>query len=290
MKKLLKDLSSFIKSQEKLIMQANKIDVDSKGDKVSVSEIINALNIDEDFVYYGKHKSKYKNDNYMITNVYDSYGTIGIDCENNLVYPIIRAVAMCIFTHNKAIINIDEGKNYATINMIVILINKFMGAAKMGECVSINQEPSIKFYMNSSKIDKIIIISSYDYYCYNVRHCTVPCSFYDMSEPTAIITDESYSKFVESLDSEIEVLTTIDLKSKHRITRIKDLTEGINYINEKNAKNKVILFSSNQDEAIKFMNFCKASLVFVNVASSNISMPNFNQMDFLFIKSMVSPN
>ena len=34
MKKLLKDLSEFIKSQEKLIMQANKIDVDSKGDTV----------------------------------------------------------------------------------------------------------------------------------------------------------------------------------------------------------------------------------------------------------------
>ena len=289
MDKIINDLCDFLKSQEKLIMNANKIDVENKNDKIDMNELVSALHIDEDFVYYGKHKSKYKNKEYTITNVYDNYGTIGIDCENNLMYPIFRIVAMCILTRNKALINIKEGKNYATINMITILVNKFMEALKVNNFITLTTPDDRDFYRDGERIGKIIVVSSKGYYEDHVMATNLPCAYYDISMPTVIITDKNYEKQLDSLVGS-PVVTTVELDKKHRLERfVSNLDEAMKYVNERMPKSKTILLTGNNEEAVKFLNSCKSQLAFVNVVSSNISMPNFNQMDFLYIKSMISP-
>lgn len=288
MKKLLNDLGKFIKSQEKLILNANDIDIKNGNDRVEINEILGALDIDEDFIYYGKHKSKYKSKEYTVTNVYDNYGVVGIDCENNLIYPIIRAIAMCILTKNKVVINIKEGRNFATLNMIVILINKFLEVLKEKDYVKLVDKDN-DFYRHNKEINKIFFISSHEYYRKNAIHTDVAHAYYNMSKPNVIITDKKLVKMLGGFKDN-EIFSTVPLGDKLNYHLVKDLNDALDFINRGKENSKTVLFTSNEEEAISFMNNCKSGLTYVNIVSNNVSMPNFNQMDFLYIKSMISPN
>lgn len=287
MKKLLGDLGKFLKSQEKLILNANGIDVKNGNDKVEIKEILGALDIDEDFVYYGKHKSKYKSNEYSITNVYDNYGTIGIECENNLIYPIIRCIAMCIITNNNVVINVGKGKNFATLNMIVILINKFFEALNRKDYIKIVDENEYRFHVDM--VNKIILIASHNYYSRVTHRVEVPVSYYNTDKPAVLLSDKKYEKYLEEY-KDSTILTTVEVDEKYDDYYMSSVEEAIKYVNERLNGRKLVMFTSDENSALKVMNECKSNIVCVNVSMNNVSMPNFNQMDFLYIKSMISPN
>jgi hypothetical protein len=279
---MLNKLQSFLISQKSLILEANKLDVKSGNDKIDFDSIINCFNFTNETKLYASKIEAFKDNKIKTIKIYDSYGTILLDCENNLINPITKAIAMSIFTNNSLVISLKTPKNYITINMIVTLTNRFLNEINSNLKIEITDKNTIET-ITSYNINKVISIASKNHFLkYNDLY-DVDTKFFSLEKPVIIVHDKANLEYLKDIkDITIYTNKKLDLDNKQII--VKNMDEAINSINKLNL-HKVILLTNNEEIAIKFINFTKCENVLVNSIDLNQNMPNFDQEDFLYIKT-----
>lgn len=285
MNDMMDELKSFLLSQKDLLIKANDIDVKSGNDKMEISELENCFNYDNETRLYSVRLEGFADSQTKTFKLYDSLGTIGLDCKDNLIYPIAKVISLCVYTNNSLIINLKEGgKNYVTINMLVELVNKYLEAKEINIKIEVQTRDQHEFSLNRD-LNKIFIISDEDYYLRNRYISDVETKFYLVDTPAIIVDNKAHIEYLKNIDKNVTVYTNEPLGISENERLVPTFKDAVRLVNRSEYRHKVILLTKDESNAKYFVNNCKVENVLVNVMDLSTRMPNFDQKDFLYIKT-----
>ena len=168
--------------------------------------------------------------------------------------------------------------------MLATLINRFLEINSINIKIEIVGENEQEFFKNS-KIDKMIFISDFEYYLKNKKLLTMESKVFVVDDPIIVIDNEAHLSLLKNIDKNILIYTNKDLGLNNKEILYNNLENAIRLVNESRYKHKAILLTKDEANGKLFVNKCKCENVLVNVMDLSTRMPNFDQKDFLYIKT-----
>ncbi len=292
--KLLKAFIEAIRLNKDLFLNTNMVDLKSNnGYKIDTNIIDRILNKYEDInsVIESNNTSELSDD-LIKSNIYSKLGVVLVLFDGNF-YAMLEMMLLSILTHNTMIFMYD-GYMLGSNTLLVNITESFFKKQKMDENIFQQIDNiDLNIFKNFKSIDKTILIGDQEFVDKYLKECTteVVVSRYDHYD--LYIEDITHMDLIGQI---LEFNTNLNVYIKDGIDIdyedamiVGDVDEAISNINSNGSKNASSIFTSDDDNAKRFISDCKSKVVYVNANPSYERNLDIKQEDLLREKRIIVP-
>ena len=297
--KVIDDFYKIIKSNIEDINIIYKIEEENNNSFKSIDEVLKKVNISNKINY--EIEQRKREDGFLVAKYKESIGVIGV-VYNGDPYITVTLALNAILSKN-AIIFCTNNKMYALTNLISLYLQQALeqnGYNK--ELVQvINSTDYSEIYKHNNIIRKIIVIGDKDLQDKVINEAKVDVTVsgygnYDLYIEDILdinlikkILEIKQANFNIYLHKNIakEITENFDIED---YTEIENVEECIRDININSAGYGSSIFTTNGENANKFLKMIKSKNVFVNASPNLESMFDISEDDMLYVKQIMYKN
>ena len=293
-KEIIKAYREVIDSNKLLLMSANKIDKKNNGFDIDFDVIenifVNVLN--EENIYGTVTLSKMSEELIYGKEILDKGNVIVINDGNT--YVVLEMILRNLLVGNTTIIT-NNGYMYGVNNLLIIFIQEILDKYNINKnlvqlCIDSNLDILDKTY----GIDLVVCIGNKSLQNRVLNKCksNVVLSGYENFD--IYVEDDTHKEFIDKIVSiglniDIYIDDKLDLEYSNSI-KVNGIEGAINAINVNSSKYSVAIFTTNSDNASKFIKEIKANQVTVNTSPTIERIMDINQSDLYIEKKVIYPN
>lgn len=298
-KRIVEDFFKIIKNNEKEIKKIYEIEEKNNTNLEDINEILDKIEIKTNFKY--EIEQRKRADGFIVAKYKDSIGVIGVIFDGN-PYLTITLGLEAVLSKN-AIIFCTNNKMYALTNLLILYLKQALAQNGYNEDLVqvINSEEYSEMYNHNNILSKIIVIGdkelqdkvinnskvevmasgygNYDLYIENVLDI-------DLLRKILNIKNAKFNIYIQK-NIFNEIIQQLNIED---YTEIENVEECIRDINMNSAKFGSSIFTSNGENANKFLKLVKSKNVFVNASPNLEGKLDITEKDMLYTKQIMYKN
>ncbi len=293
---LVKDLGRIIRDCKNLFDSTEKIDIsNNNGFHVDFEAIERILKRYENRkALIDSENLVDKNNDLLRSTVYERLGIVLVLFDGN-PYVLLEMILLGLLTHNTMIFSY-EGYMKGTNGLILTLVQSILEKENMDPNVMqlVETKSNNKFFKNFKAISKTIIIGDNLYINKHLKECTTEVKVsgynnYDLYIETLDHKDVIDKILKQDLNINLYINSNLEFDVEDAI-RVNDIDEAISYINYNSSGYSSAIFTSNNENASRFLKEVNSKNVMVNTSPTLEQALDIKEEDLLRKKNLIMPN